>query len=232
VALVLLLAAVGVGIGIAATQHSGNSASPPSAPPSSLPAGPGTGNSYSASPSVSASTEASSSTAPANGGGSSNGSGSGGYLNVPDVTGQPVDYAKQLLVNAGFSSGDIRVSYHCTSAGTGVYAQSPYAGSQARADALIKLTAAETDCVAYASEVGQPLATAQSDLKGFSNVSVVYVCVSGGTAGTVVAQSPAVTPEASYPPATPITLKVQQSSCTGGSASASAQASPAASPGS
>ncbi|MHA6762510.1 serine/threonine-protein kinase [Streptacidiphilus sp. PAMC 29251] len=147
------------------------------------------------------------------------------YLTVPPVTGQPVDYAKQLLTDKGFPAGDIKVTYHCTEAGPGVYAQSPYAGSRVSADTLIKLTASEDDCVAYQSEVGLPLTTAQADLKGFSHVSVKYTC-SGGAAGTVLAQSPAATAEASYPPSQPITLTVQNSSCGSASASASATATP------
>ena len=134
------------------------------------------------------------------------------YLTVPTVTGQPVDYAKQLLTNKGFYGGDIKVSYHCTEAGPGVYAQSPSAGSRVAQDSLIRLTASEDDCVAYQSVVGFPLATAQADLKGFTQVSVVYAC-SGGTVGNVLAQSPAVTPEASYPPGQPITLTVQKDGC-------------------
>ncbi|WP_370077509.1 protein kinase [Streptacidiphilus sp. MAP12-16] len=134
------------------------------------------------------------------------------YYTVPTVTGQSVSYATQLLVTAGFSRSAIKVAYHCSAAGSGVYAQSPDAGSRQPSTATIKLSASPDNCVAYPNEVGQPLATAKTDLKGFSNVSVRYVCA-GGTVGNVVDQSPAATAEASYPSDQPITLTVQQTAC-------------------
>ena len=148
------------------------------------------------------------------------------YLTVPTVTDQPVDYAKQLLTDAGFPGGDIRVVYHCTEAGPGVYRQSPGAGNRVPKDTPITLTAAEDDCIAYESYVGLPLATAQADLKGFTHVTVVQACTGTAVAGTVLAQSPAASPEASYPPGQPITLTVQKDGCGGGTASASTTASP------
>ena len=148
------------------------------------------------------------------------------YLTMPTVTGQPVEYAEQLLTERGFPRSGIHVSYHCTQAGPGVYQQSPYAGSRVAADTPVRLTASEDDCVAYMSYVGLPLATAQADLKGFSHVTVAYTCSGGAAAGTVVAQSPAVTPEASYPPSQPITLTVQKDGCGSTTPSGSAAASP------
>jgi hypothetical protein len=148
------------------------------------------------------------------------------YLTVPTVTGQPVDYAKQLLTDRGFPGGDIQVSYHCTQAGPGVYRQSPGAGSRVPRDSVIRLSASEDDCVAYESYVGLPVATAKADLKGFSQVTVTYACSGGAAAGTVLAQSPAATPEASYPPSQPIGLTVQGDGCGSATPSASASASP------
>ena len=148
------------------------------------------------------------------------------YLTVPTVTGQPVEYAEQLLTDRGFPRSGIHVSYHCTQAGPGVYRQSPDAGSRVAADTPVDLTAAEDDCLAYMSYVGLPLATAQADLKGFSHVAVAYTCSGAAAAGDVVAQSPAATPEASYPPSQPITLTVQKDGCGSATPSGSAAASP------
>ncbi|MFC1415186.1 serine/threonine protein kinase [Streptacidiphilus cavernicola] len=148
------------------------------------------------------------------------------YLTVPAVTDQPVDYAKQLLTDRGFPGGNIHVSYHCTQAGPGVYRQSPTAGSRVSVNTPVTLTAAEDDCIAYESYVGLPLTTAQADLKGFSNVTVVRACSGTSPVDTVLAQSPAASPEASYPPSQPITLTVQQDGCGGATPTGSATASP------
>ncbi|WP_380558131.1 protein kinase domain-containing protein [Streptacidiphilus alkalitolerans] len=215
IAAALLLAVAGTGIALAALNRNDSSGKPEGASvaPTTAPAT----VSASATPSDSASASDS-----ASGTGQSS-TAAAVYLTVPTVTGQPVDYAKQLLTDKGFHGGSIKVRYHCTQAGPGVYAQSPSAGSRVAADSLITLTASEDDCIAYQSEVGLPLATAQADLKGFSKVTVTYSCA-GGAAGTVLAQSPAATPEASYPPSQPIALTVQGSDC--GSASATASATP------
>jgi hypothetical protein len=213
------LVATSVGVVIAESGGTGNTGNA-STTSGQLPGG--TASSPSASYSVSASASASSSGSSDTG---STGNGGGTYVTVPSVLGQAVDYAKQELEHAGFSASAISVGYHCSSSGSGVYAQSPSAGSRAATDAQVRLTAYETDCVAYTDEVGKALSYAQSDLSGFSHVSVGYTCVSGATAGYVVSQSPQAGSANSYPPNQPITLKVQQSGCGGSSSSASSSAS-------
>ena len=218
------LVATGVGVVIAESGGGPSNTGDASTSSSQLPSGT---SSY-PSASDSSSTGASTSTSSGNGSGSS-GSNGGSYVTVPSVLGQPVDYAKQQLESAGFGASAISVSYHCSSSGSGVYAQSPKEGTQAAADAQVRLTAYESDCVAYTDEVGKTLSTAQSDLGGFSHVSVGYTCVSGATAGYVVSQSPQPGSAGAYPPSQPITLKVQQDSC-GSSSSASSSASASTSP--
>ncbi|MEY9841799.1 protein kinase [Streptacidiphilus sp. EB103A] len=212
------LVASSVGVVIAESGSTGNTGTG-STSSGQLPGGtaPSPGSSYSASSSASASSGSS--------GTGSTGNGGGTYATVPTVLGQAVDYAKQELEHAGFSASAISVSYHCSSSGSGVYAQSPSAGSRAATDAQVRLTAYETDCVAYNDEVGKALSYAQSDLSGFSHVSVVYTCVAGATDGYVVSQSPQAGSASAYPPNRPITLKVQQSGCGGSSSSASSSAS-------
>jgi hypothetical protein len=213
------LVAASVGVVIAESGGTGNTGNA-STTSGQLPGG--TASSPSTSYSVSVSASASSSGSSDTG---STGNGGGTYVTVPSVLGQAVDYAKQELEHAGFSASAISVGYHCSSSGSGVYAQSPSAGSRAATDAQVRLTAYETDCVAYTDEVGKALSYAQSDLSGFSHVSVGYTCVSGATAGYVVSQSPQAGSANSYPPNQPITLKVQQSGCGGSSSSASSSAS-------
>nr|WP_243876170.1 serine/threonine-protein kinase [Streptomyces sp. 846.5] len=214
------LVASSVGVVIAESGGSGNTGNT-SGSSGQLPGGTATSpsTSYSASSSASASSGS---------GAGSTGNGGGTYVSVPSVLGQAVDYAKQELEHAGFSASAISVSYHCSSSGSGVYTQSPGAGSRAATDAQVRLTAYETDCVAYNDEVGKALSYAQSDLSGFSHVSVVYTCVSGATDGYVVSQSPQAGSASAYPPNQPITLKVQQSGC-GSSSSSSASSSASAS---
>jgi len=213
------LVASSVGVVIAESGGTGNTGTG-STSSGQLPGG--TASSPSASYSASGTSSASSGSSSGTG---STGNGGGTYATVPSVLGQAVDYAKQELEHAGFSGSAIAVSYHCSSSGSGVYAQSPSAGSRAATDAEVRLTAYETDCVAYNDEVGKALSYAQSDLSGFSHVSVGYTCVSGATAGYVVSQSPQAGSASAYPPNQPITLKVQQSGCGGSSSSASSSAS-------
>uniref|UniRef100_UPI0005A63550 PASTA domain-containing protein n=1 Tax=Streptacidiphilus carbonis TaxID=105422 RepID=UPI0005A63550 len=212
-----VLVATAVGVVIAETGGNNGTSNDNTA------SGGGSGASSSSSPYPSASAPASASS----GGSGSAGGGNGSYAHVPSVLGQPVDYAEQKLEQAGFSASAISVSYHCSSSGSGVYAQSPKADTQAATDTQVQLTAYENDCVAYTDEVGKTLSTAQSDLGGFSHVGVVYGCVSGATDGYVVGQSPQAGSATSYPPGEQITLKVQRCGSSS-SASSSAPASPTA----
>ncbi|MFC1441725.1 protein kinase [Streptacidiphilus sp. N1-10] len=231
IALAAAAALIATAVGVVIAETGGNTGN--SGNDSTVSGGGQSSSSSSAYPSSSDSA-GSSSSASASSGSSSTGSDGGSYVTVPSVLGQPVDYAKQQLENAGFGASAISVSYHCSSSGSGVYAQSPKAGSRSAADAQVTLSAYETDCVAYTDEVGKLLSTAQSDLGGFSHVGVEYTCVSGATAGYVVGQSPQPGSASAYPPGRQITLKVQQDGCgssssASSSASASASSSPAAS---
>ena len=226
IALAAAAALIATAVGVVIAETGGNTGSSGN---DSAVSGGQASSSTSAYPSASDSTGSSSSASASSSDSSSAGSDGGSYVTVPSVLGQPVDYAKQQLENAGFGASAISVSYHCSSSGSGVYAQSPKGGSRAAADAQVTLTAYESDCVAYTDEVGKPLSTAQSDLGGFSHVGVGYTCVSGATAGYVVSQSPRPGSASAYPPGQSITLKVQQDGC-GSSSSASSSASASASP--
>lgn len=88
-------------------------------------------------------------------------------ISMPDVSGQPVDQAKQSLVNAGFSGGNISVkNQKSTTVPTGqVISSSPAAGSSVSTDNKVVLMVSQQETTTVPNVIGKSLADATTALQ-------------------------------------------------------------------